>query len=246
MRLYTRAYFESRKSPMIQSILDWLLPRTCIVCGFLEKDDLCSYCLSELPRTQNPCITCAEELSGNLTLPQCGECLITPPPFDRCVVLFNYRFPIPSLITQLKFSKKLLFADPLGSLLCEQVRKVYQAAHCKLPDVILPVPLSTKRLRERGYNQAMEIARPISKALNIPLDYKSLIRKRSTLPQTLITFEERQLNVRKAFLVRKELAFQHVAIVDDVATTFSTLSEIAKTLQKNGVEKIDAWCLAKA
>jgi ComF family protein len=229
-----------------RTIWDWLIPLTCIVCGFQSRTSFCLECLAELGWIKNPCSICAQELPVDNVLKQCGECLINPPPIDCSIILFHYRFPITSLITGLKFQKKLRYAYPLGSLLAERVQTVYTTSNLTLPECIIPVPLFKTRLRTRGYNQAMELARPIKSQLKIPIDPLSLKRRRSTAPQTLLQVQDRSINLSHAFCVQKKLNVKHVAIVDDVVTTFSTLSEIANLLRKQGVEKIDAWCLARA
>lgn len=223
-------------------LLNWLLPNTCLVCSLPTNRHFCPPCFQELPWIVNPCLTCAIEMLPS-SLNQCGECMIHPPAIDRAIVLFRYQGAIISLINQLKFRKKLLIAQPLGELLANHIPQVCQN---DLPSLILPVPLHLKRLRARGYNQALEIARPIKKVLGIPIDYKHVKRTKMTAPQTLIEANERALNVRRAFSVVKEFAVDHIAIVDDVTTTFSTVNELAKTLKQNGVRRVEAWCVAKA
>ena len=113
------------------------------------------------------------------------------------------------------------------------------------PQLIIPVPLHKKRLRERGYNQALELARPIEKRLQIPVDKYSCVRVKQTAAQSLLPFDERQSNVRQAFAIRKPLAVKYVAIFDDILTTGSTVKELSQVLRKAGVTKIDVWCCAK-
>jgi ComF family protein len=177
---------------------------------------------------------------------QCGECLIHPPPVDRNVTLFHYESPITSLITQLKFNRKLAPANAFGILLAERIREVYEQAQLDLPEYILPVPLHKKRLATRGYNQALEISRPIKRRLNLELEFRAVKRIKPTAPQTLVAAKDRQSNVKDAFVVNSSFRSQHVAIVDDVSTTFSTVSELARALRKSGVQRVDVWCVAKA
>lgn len=229
---------------MIDKIITWLIPITCIVCGFTSKTNLCHYCLSELPFLPYCCLTCAEEVQPLIT--QCGICLIDPPLFSLSVILFHYLPPIPSLITQLKFNQKLRYAYPLGALLAKRVVEVYKNLSLPFPECIIPVPLHNSRLRKRGYNQAMEIARPIKKRLGIPIDSTSAKRHLATAPQTLLSAEDRQLNLKNAFTLRQGFNKKHVALVDDVVTTFSTINELTRVLLDNGVQRVDIWCVAKA
>ncbi len=229
----------------INHLINWLLPTRCIVCGLASKK-LCDGCLNDLPLLRTYCYNCGAKLNSQVKLYYCGECLIHPPPFELTIALCQYQFPIPSLITKLKFNRQIDIGSSLGILLADRIKEVYQALDRNLPSIIMPVPLSKQRIRHRGYNQAMEIARPISKYLKVPIDYKSLSRSRHTSPQTLISIEQRQTNVKQAFYFNNKHHYDHVAIIDDVVTTYSTLKEIARTLKRAGVKTIDNWCLAKA
>lgn len=231
---------------MLQKILDWFIPLTCIVCGFQSTKSICCDCLMELPWVMRPCLTCSTELPDHSEIKQCGECLIDPPPFDRLLILFHYQFPITSLITKLKFQQKLRFAYPLGQELGQKIRRVYSDSNLPLPECIIPIPLFKQRLRKRGFNQALEIARPLKKMLNLPIDYKSIVRVKNTAPQTLLPASDRKLNVKNAFKAVGEIHLKHVAIIDDVVTTMGTLAEVAKVLRSQGVERVDAWCIARA
>jgi ComF family protein len=226
-------------------IINYLFPKICCICKFNSGKDICEDCLRELPWLTRTCLTCAEPLTTE-GLEQCGECLITSPPIDICVILFRYAPPISSLITGLKFGKQLLYAIPLGNLLANELVTRYSLKGIPLPECIIPMPLSSHRIKTRGYNQAMELARPIQKRLKIRIQYKYSKRVKNTAPQTLLSRQERQANVKRAFAVAGKFTYQHVAIVDDVVTTFSTLYELAKVLKKQGVRRIDVWCVAKA
>jgi ComF family protein len=129
-------------------------------------------------------------------------------------------------------------------MLSETIKKRY--ANQLLPDLLLPVPLHYKRIAERGFNQALEIARIIAKSLQIPIDAKSCIRVRNTAAQAELKSDKRKANVARAFQCIKPIAAKHVAIVDDVVTTGNTVRELSKVLHKAGVERIDVWCIARA
>lgn len=202
--------------------------------------------MPELPWLEPGCPICGIELRSLAATQLCGDCLIDPPPFSRSIILFSYDFPISSLILKLKFQQQLAYAKPLGMLLSQRVAKIYQQQNLQLPDCIIPVPLHPSRLRSRGYNQALEIARPLEKELNIPIDYQNVQRTIATAPQTLLSGHERQINVAKVFKINKKFHNDHVAIIDDVVTTFSTVIGLATALQKQGTRQIDVWCLARA
>lgn len=145
---------------------------------------------------------------------------------------------------QLKFNHALLNARILGELLAEKIHLWYQQQ--PLPEFIIPMPLHTKRLKERGFNQALEIARPISSSLGIPIDKTSCQRIKHTFAQATLHADQRQANIKKAFKVTSDLANKHIAVLDDVITTGNTITEFCRTLKKAGAGKIDVWCCARA
>jgi ComF family protein len=222
----------------------WLFPYVCIICN-LRSDtnrDLCSFCKNELPWILNPCEQCGTQLTG-VSLQKCGSCLKSPLPFDQTIALFHYENPIVSLITKLKFHNNLVYARVLGQLLLERIIKHYLEQ--RLPDCIIPIPLHSHRLKERGYNQSLELARPISKKLGVSIEYKSCQRVIATQPQTSLTAEQRKKNIHNAFQIATEFNTNHVAVIDDVITTSSTMTEFCNTLKKHNIAKIDVWCIAK-
>jgi ComF family protein len=225
-------------------ILRFFTPRSCILCNAETNSgiDLCLNCYYELPHFQGGCERC-----GTILLPGsnvCSSCQVEPPPYERTIAVFEYRKPIDHLITSLKFAGNLACADVLGTLLAEKIRQAYQ--HLQLPEIMIPVPLHTTRLQERGFNQALEIAKFIGKWLHIPIDHSSCTRNKHTHPQTQLPAHERQKNVKAAFACKLPKNYQHVALVDDVVTTGHTVREMAALLLKSGVKKVDVWCVAKS
>jgi len=146
------------------------------------------------------------------------------------------------LLQQLKFHQKLHLATLLGELLADGLKGREEP----LPECLLPVPLHPQRLRERGYNQALELARVLSSRLNIPLETTICMRQRETAPQTALDGKERRRNLRGAFTVREVTLPRHIAIIDDVVTTGTTVSELASTLRRSGVERVEVWACARA
>lgn len=237
-----------------------VLPGTCILCHAASKRhlDLCLECEQDLPTLGTHCQQCALplETAGNNFL--CGQCLQQPPVFDRLVALFPYQFPVVRLINDLKFHDRLVNAKVLGNLLAERLRNHYLPSPyppplCpwvqtvdleSKPSMIIPVPLHRSRLKERGYNQALELARPISQQLNIPINYKLCQRLRDTQHQTAMSAEERHKNLRGAFFALTPVP-KHVAIVDDVVTTTATVNALASCLRTAGAETIDVWCVVR-
>ncbi len=141
----------------------------------------------------------------------------------------------------MKFKGHLAIAREFGALLARRV-STHQAL---TPQCLVPVPLHRARLTTRGFNQALEIARPVAKALSIPLDFTSCSRARNTAAQTVLPAKQRARNVRGAFRVRKPLPFKHVAIVDDVITTGHTAAALARALRRTGIKQVDLWVCAR-
>lgn len=227
-----------------KGITHCLFPYHCILChDKANRDfDLCIECEELLPWLKNICIYCAAPLIFS-TQSVCGACLKKPSPFHKLCVFFSYSETIKKLITGLKFQQRLIYAHILGTLVAEKIRSYYQSE--ELPDIIIPVPLHKKRLYERGFNQAIELARPISKKLNLRIDYKRCKRVINTAAQSMLPANQRSSNVKNAFVAHQSLANQHVALLDDVMTTGHTLIEMSHALYDVGVKRIDVWCCAR-
>jgi ComF family protein len=225
--------------------IDFLLPGACLLCGarLPAGGDICTGCDAELPRPGPTCACCAAPLphSPRLDL-RCARCQQTPPAFDRTVALFSYAAPIDRLILRLKYHGDLSLARVLGS----RLGATLTAQSVAIPDVIVPVPLHVARLRERGYNQALELARPIAKRLNVPVDYRSITRVRATAPQIDMDHDARRMNVRRAFRANADFTGQRVAIVDDVMTSGHTVNAVAAALRKAGAAEVAVWIVARA
>ncbi len=221
----------------ISSFLDALLPRACLLCGETTKEPLCAACAADLPRALgHACPICAAPLAA--PAPACGSCLKSPPAFDATLTPLHYRFPVNRLVQSLKYSRRLASADFFARVLLADPHPTGA--------VIVPVPLSGLRLRERGFNQALEIARPLARALSLPLDATSLVRTRETLPQSRLPWRARQGNVRHAFACSRDFSGLSVIVVDDVMTTGATLDAVARTLKDHGATRVVNWVAARA
>jgi ComF family protein len=175
---------------------------------------------------------------------RCGTCLRYPPPYERTYALFPYQAPIERMITRLKFQHQLSDARALGELLLQRIQTVWYSQQ-RLPDLILPIPLHPQRMRERGFNQAIEIARPVAKALAVPLDLQGMQRSKSTLAQSGLNAAERRQNMVGAFTATRDYSGLFVAVVDDVVTTGSTVAACCQVLRDHGAARIDLWCCAR-
>lgn len=228
---------------MLLKILDFLLAPTCTLCGLLsdQKINLCRGCENDLPWLQHACPRCALPLTTSEEV-LCGECLQKTPPFNRTIALFQYQQPIIHMITALKFQEQLVFSKLLGQLLLVKLQKFYQ--NKSWPECIIPMPLHKDRIKERGFNQALEIARPIHEITKIPLNRVDCLRIKATERQTYLAAKIRQINMRKAFIVKRKPG-SHIAIIDDVITTGQTVHELSLALKRSGVAHIDIWCAAR-
>lgn len=170
----------------------------------------------------------------------CGHCLQAPPAFDHTIAALRYEFPLDTLIQELKYRHQLVLASVLGDALAERVRQSVPR-----PDVLIPMPLHPSRLRERGFNQALELAKIVAGRLDLPLLARGAERVRATPPQVGLPWKERAKSVRGAFSCSLDLHAKHVAILDDVMTTGTSLHELALTLRQQGAREISAWVVAR-
>lgn len=219
----------------------WLLPWRCLLCGDTGANglDLCAACAAELPGNTSCCARCALPLPSPAAL--CGVCQRKPPPWDAAWAPFRYGWPLDRLEARYKFGRDLAAGRTLARLWQRMPPVVTR------PALILPVPLHRARLRQRGYNQALELARPLGRALDIPVRHDLLLRARATAAQTELDAAARRRNVRGAFVLREGATLPpHVALLDDVMTTGATLAECARVLRRAGVRQVQVWALARA
>lgn len=219
-------------------------PGACVLCRAAAPPgrDLCAGCLGDLPRPGAGCARCALPLPVAPEAHLCGRCIRRPPAFDRVVAAFEYAGPVAWLVQQMKFRRRLALATLLGGLLAERVAADLAIA----PECLVPVPMHPARLRARGFNQALELARPVARRLRIPVERRLCRRVRHTRPQSSLPLAERGPNVRGAFAAAAGAAPQHVAIVDDVVTSAGTVDELARALRGAGARRIEVWTLARA
>lgn len=234
-----RARLDARQAWQVAT--HWLLPPHCLLCGArgVAGLDVCTACAMELPRNTTCCLRCAVPLV--VATPLCGRCLRRPPPWHAAWVPFRYGWPLDRLETRLKFGAHLACGAALASL--------WRAAPppVELPEAILPVPLHVTRLRQRGYNQSLELARPLARHFGVPLVPRALSRVRATAAQTELDARARRRNVEGAFALDPAIRLPaHVAIVDDVMTTGATLAACTRALLRGGVTRVDVWALARA
>ena len=219
----------------------FVLPWRCLLCGAAGDHDidLCADCAAELPRNRSCCVRCALPLVTPAVM--CGECQRRAPPWDAAWAPFRYGWPLDRLESRYKFGADLAAGRVLSAL--------WRREPCPidLPQLLLTVPLHRSRLRQRGYNQALELGRPLARELGVPLRHDVVQRLRRTDAQTELDALGRRRNVRGAFVMHPGIELPaHVAILDDVMTTGATLAECARVLKRAGVQRLDVWALARA
>ena len=219
-----------------RNVMAVLLPQDCLLCAATSGDALlCDECRADLPRLPDArCPICAEASPGAMT---CGACLKAPPHFDATIAALPYAFPVDKLVQALKYQRRLATADFLAQSML--------AAGAPVGDILVPLPLSAARLRQRGFNQAVELSRPLARALRLALELDGCARDRDTVPQASLPWKERRQNIRHAFACAIDFAGKSVIVVDDVMTTGATLDEFARTLKAHGAGRVTNWVAAR-
>jgi ComF family protein len=185
-----------------------------------------------------------------VAVPRCGACAAQAIAYTRCIAGADYTMPWDRLITDFKFHQRTDLAVALSQLVLRAVRGACtDIAAPHWPALLVPVPLSRERLRERGYNQAWELTRRLGRALRTEATPRVLQRSRDTAHQIGMTRAERERNLRDAFWVeparRSDLAGRHVALIDDVLTTGATAHAAALALTRAGAAAVDVWVVAR-
>ena len=214
-----------------------MLPQDCFVCGTGSGDELlCAGCAAGLPHLAAPlCPVCALPAPAGAV---CGACQSEPPHFDASLAVYRYAFPVEHLVQGLKYRHRLALAGWFADALADRLGTASV-------DCVLPLPLSPTRMQARGFNQAQEIARPLTRRLGLPLLAAAGKRVRDGAPQASLPWKARQANIRNAFECTVDLSGKSVAVVDDVMTTGATLNEFARTLKLHGALRVSNWVVAR-
>lgn len=226
-------------------VLGSMLPAQCALCAGSCHGVVCLPCRQQyLEQTRRRCRQCANPLADVAVL--CGRCLRRPPAYDATWTAADYAAPVDQLLLQLKFGARLALAPLFAQLL---VATVQRDSSWDPPQLLCPVPLGPARLVERGYNQALEIARPLARRLAIPLQARLALRVRETKAQSGVAPRERRANLAQAFMVAPQHAGQvagcHVGIVDDVMSSGHTVHALAAALKRAGARKVTVLVAAR-
>lgn len=241
--LHHRRELKKAAEACLTTLLDGLLPRHCVLCGLASgPQNLCAPCAAELPRVGHACLKCGLPLEYECDR-FCGSCLRAMPCWDDAVAALLYRFPIDQLVRRFKFARDL----SCGLTLAREMSLAVKRKCGELPDCIIPVPLHRNRHFFRAFNQAELLATQLGKRINLPVQRRVLRRTRHTRAQSGLDAAGRKRNMKGAFDCRPlEAGFKHVAVVDDVMTTGTTLAECTRVLRRAGAGKISAWVAARA
>lgn len=221
--------------------------QTCLICDEPAQtaDCVCNVCETELPWLMEQCEVCALPLPMEGLI--CGQCQQHTPAFKQVIAPWSYSFPIDSLISRFKHAAHWPLGHMLGRLMGHYLHHRFDNTGLARPDLLLPVPMARKRLRERGYNQALMLTRWLSTDLDIPYDEHLLLRPHETVAQQALDAKTRKRNLLHAFALATDAQVQdrHFAVVDDVLTTGATAHSLAQLLINAGARQVDVYCLAR-
>lgn len=249
MRQIINNWLNNNHSLKLSAIIQVFFRQNCFLCAsnHTKKHGLCQACLNDLPWLPvSSCPQCGLSANGQI----CGQCISSPPDFDVTHAVFLYAYPIDAMIQRYKYNETLSLSHTFGQLISEKIGLINNFGDI---DLIIPMPMHPTRLKQRGFNQAHEIAKVLNKHLcknkSDKLDYKSVTRQTLTPPQASLPLKERVKNIKGAFKVypQKPSQFEKkkIAIVDDVMTTGASLNELAKTLKQAGATHVECWVIAR-
>ncbi|WP_438869649.1 ComF family protein [Pseudomonas sp. L1(2025)] len=221
--------------------------QSCLICDEATNTHhtVCNVCETELPWLLEHCEVCALPLPMEGLI--CGACQKKPPAYKQVIAPWTYSFPVDTLISRFKHQSRWPLGLMLARLLGQYLQHRFDDTGLTRPDCLLPVPMARKRLRERGFNQALMLARWLSEDLDLPHDEHLLLRPHETVAQQALDAKTRQRNLLTAFALAPGAPVQgrHFALVDDVLTTGATAHSLARLLMAAGARQVDVYCLAR-
>jgi len=226
---------------MAGAVVRRALPDCCVLCGGDALGYFCFSCRSDLPRIPDPCGRCDQPVGvpGGPHV-HCAACQLRPPPFRRARSALLYAFPVDTALKSLKFGHALYYVPAFSELLLAEFLLCFQHA-----DALVPVPLHHWRYATRGFNQAIELCKPLSRSAGLPI-VRNVRRIRRTPPQSGLDALARRRNLKNAFAVRGRFSSRRPLIVDDVMTTGETCRQLARTLLEAGADTVDVLTVARA
>lgn len=229
----------------LEALLDVVLPRHCVLCRLpAGRANVCRGCRADLPWIIRPCARCGMPLPPDTASPECAKCPVATRGIDRIIAALAYEYPVDRMVAGIKYQQRFDMGRALGEMLVRVLRQAGDAR--SRPDFLVPVPLHRRRHGRRGYNQAVEIAQPVARAFGIRMAPRLARRVRDTPEQAGLSGRARRSNLRAAFCITCDVSRADIALVDDVVTTGSTASELARTFRAAGAASVQVWTAAAA
>ena len=229
------------KNNLLRRLVDRVSPARCVLCGVMQHGAyFCPGCRCDLPWNNTPCQICAEPLPSAAGVQVCVRCRNKAPAFGKVIAPLQYLFPVDAMLKRLKFRACLYYAPPLASLLLPYLEREFPDT-----DALVPVPLYRQRWAGRGFNQALELTRPLAKSRGLPILH-CVERCLDTAPQSGLNAAQRRANIDGAFALRGSLCCKNPVVVDDVITTGATVQALAKVLRLGGAQQVGVLSVARA
>ncbi len=233
---------------LLKYFSELFLPNWCLLCSQPTEEEvpLCNQCLDRLKWIEdNCCQICGLAFEPGSLSHLCGECKKKPPAYDRARAVVKFEEPAIEIIHRFKYHRRFDFLKWMAG----EMARIYQQELADLEfELVIPIPLHWKRLLSRGYNQSQLLARSLAKKINLPLACSVLVRTKNTPPQVGLSRNQREKNLKKAFLVKKPSLVEgkKLLLIDDVITTGATIEEASKTLKRAGAELVGVLAFARA
>ena len=229
------------------NIIQTLRPKgRCYLCNALAEQAgrLCNRCHARLQYINNPCMQCGEPMpSTGLSSTRCGRCLATPPAYDLCEAPLQYTGIAKKLHHEFKFHQQLAAGKILAGILCDYLA---ERRH-QLPQALVPIPLHARRMRQRGFDQSLELSRQLGRQLGIEILDNQLCRTIETAPQSGLNRKERRKNLSHAFAANNARpGLKHIALIDDVMTTGCTFNAASLVMRQSGIATIEVWAVCRS
>ncbi|MDP1540799.1 MAG: ComF family protein [Moraxellaceae bacterium] len=231
------ASFTHHRQLLISQIVDHCRGNQCLLCADTSVNEcLCPPCSADLAWLSETCHRCALPHEGDDICHYCDDDFGP----DHTLAVFAYQFPVNALMAEFKYRALMAVTDLFAARLNDL------ALSSSLPDFIVAVPMHHQRLRQRGYNPALLLAKQVAKRLHVPLLTNALVRQHDGQQQKSLSAEQRLINLQNAFAWQgPSLQGRHIAIIDDVMTTGATAQVISKLLRQAGAVSVSAWVIAR-
>ncbi len=227
----------------VTDFLSFIADERCFACGW-DRGFICQDCHKKVSYNKKFCLYCAYPLDYDSEISVCGNCLEDKPVFSKTIAPLIYDGLVRDIMLSAKFGGKYYLYKMLTDYIWEDLKELIKPL--SEGEVIVPIPLSRRRLIERGYNQAGIIADILSRKLKKPTIHRTLLKIKDTKPQSQLGEKDRYLNIKNAFFLKKPINFSKIILVDDIITTSATITEATKVLKKGGANVVYVFSLSRA